>query len=98
MSFSITFKVPAGMAAVGGVEEAFQTADIPNKDFIVTAAGDILPVAFDLADNMAAEVADASEAVQVSISGHWNGSLAPKPGWASNALTISVTQIYNPES
>ena len=94
MSFSITFKVPAGVA----VEEAFQTADIPNKDFTVTAAGDILPVAFDLADNMAAEVADANEAVQVSIFGHWNGSLAPKPGWASNALTISVTQIYNPES
>ena len=93
MSFAVTFKAPPGLS----ITESFEAADIPNKQVAIETAGELL-AALLVADDIAGEVAKADETVQVSISGHWNGGLAPKAGWASNALTISVTQIYNPES
>jgi hypothetical protein len=93
MSFSITFKASPDLS----VTESFEAADIPNKEAAVETGGVLLQAALLLADDVAGEVAKADETVQVSISGHWNGDLGPKAGWASNALTISVTQIYNPE-
>jgi hypothetical protein len=92
MSFSVTFKLPPDKMASG----AFEAADIPNKDAAVTAGGELLTEALAFADGLAGYVAKDDEAVQVSISGHWNGDFEPKSGWASNMLTISVTQIYNP--
>jgi hypothetical protein len=94
MSFSVTFKLPPELLA----SEAFAAADIPNKDAAVTAGGELLKDALDLVDEVADAVAKSYETVQVSISGHWNGGFDAKPGWAANMLTISVTQIYNPES
>ena len=94
MSFAVTFKATPGLS----ITESFEAADIPNKQVAIEAAGELLDAALIAADEIAGEVAKADETVQVSISGHWNGGLAPKAGWASNALTISVTQIYNPES
>ena len=94
MSFSVTFKAPPDLS----VTELFEAADIPNKQVAIEAAGELLDAALIAANQIAGEVAKEDETVQVSISGHWNGGLAPKAGWASNALTISVTQIYNPES
>jgi len=93
MSFAITFKAPPGLS----VTEAFDAADITNKEVAFEAGGELLQAALIIADDAAAEVSEVNETVQVSISGHWNGGLEPKAGWASNALTISVTQIYNPE-
>jgi hypothetical protein len=92
MSFSVTFKLPPGELA----SEAFEAADIPNKDSAITAGGELLKDAFDLVDEIADTVAKPDETVQVYLSGHWNGGFEPKPGWASNMLTISVGQIYNP--
>ena len=95
MSFSITFKADPDET----VGEAFEKADIPNKEIARETGGALLMSALEYAaDSMVAEVAKPDESVQVSISGHWNGGLEPKPGWAANALTISVGQIYNPES
>jgi hypothetical protein len=92
MSFSVTFKVEPDES----VEDAFEAADLVNKQVAIEAGGDLLTSALVLADDFVLEVAQDTESVQVSISGHWNGGVEPKPGWASNALTISVTQIYNP--
>ena len=91
MSFAVTFKAPPDLS----VTESFEAADIPN--FAIEPAGKLLYDALLMAGEIAGEVAKADETVQVSISGHWNGGLAPKAGWSSNTLTISVTQIYNSE-
>jgi hypothetical protein len=95
MSFSVTFKV----GPTESVKEAFEAADIPNKEAAVEAGGELLQSALHIANDLALEVSRPDEeSAQVSISGHWNGGYDPKGGWAANMLTISVTQIYNPES
>ena len=93
MSFSVTFKVAPDQY----VSEAFEAADILSKETAIEAGGDLLTAALETADGMAGDVAELNEPVQVSISGHWNGSLAPKAGWGPNFVTITVTQIYNEE-
>ena len=92
MTFAISFKLLPNTPS----KETFDAADIPNKDAAIEAGGDLLNFAFDTADEMARKVAALEEAVQVSISGHWNDGVAPKAGWAANVLTVSVGQIYNP--
>jgi hypothetical protein len=94
MSFAVAFKVQPDRSA----SEAWDALDIPHKQAAIEAGGELLKSAISTVSWMCANVAKPNETVQVSISGHWNGGFEPKPGWASNALTISVTQVYNPET
>ena len=93
MSFSIAFKVTPSRT----VKDTFDTADdIVNKEFAVKSGGELLEAALEIANDMVVNVVAPDETAHVSISGHWNGGFEPNPGWAANALTISVGQIYNP--
>ena len=93
MSFAFSFRALPDQT----VEDSFAEADIPNKEAAIEAAGELLSAALETADELAGLVAKMNEPVQVSISGHYNGGLDPRAGWGSNMLTVSVTQIYNPE-
>lgn len=89
MSFSIVTSATSPMEVAQAVERAFET-NPAAKDH----AGELAGLGAELAGKVAAVIARESDQVTVSISGHWNKGTEPQPGWASNTLSVAVTQVY----
>lgn len=89
MSFSIQ-TAPADPSAVReAIEAAFDAAPQAKE-----TAAELAAVIADYVELVAPTLARPGDQVIVSAYGHWNGSGEPVKGWASNALTIGVTQVY----
>lgn len=60
---------------------------------VAAAAGHMLAIKEALAILVPAILRD-GDTVRVTVSGHANADNEPNPGWASNGITISITQVY----
>jgi hypothetical protein len=89
MSFSIQTALASPDAAVEAVEAAFEAAPAARE-----AAGELVSQIAAIANMVAPTIARSGDQVIVSAYGHWNHGPEPVPGWSSNALTVSVTQVY----
>src|SRR3954470_3837702 len=94
MSFSIEVKGTPGELAQA-IDEAV-SQEVANPDSNVRNAKEL-----DLVESIkvhvtsiARRIATNDETVKVSISGHANPSTDKVEGWASNSLTIAITQVY----
>lgn len=83
-------------AVAEDIERGHANNYVPNSE----AARDLgmIEIAKAAVSAAADTIARPGDGLSISLSGHANPSGEPKPGWASNSLTVSVTQIYPTES
>jgi ribosomal protein L18 len=98
-SFQVTAKVGETDAAI---DEAV-AKDLANAEtnkyvsnLVNAEAIGLIALAKKTAAGVASAVARDGDTVTISISGHANPSKEPEPGWASNMLNVSVSQVYKP--
>lgn len=92
MSFSVSGTIAANADPSEEVGRIFSENPTAQE-----AAGEIIPAIQEAAEALAMVLAAENEALTFSCSGHYNGGVEPKEGWASNYASVSLTQIYNPQ-
>lgn len=94
MSFSISGTI-LPKQEVGDPHDEVVRIFNENPDAKEHCGPDLIEVIGQAVSALSTELADGDEAMSFSAHGHYNGSLATQPRWASNQVTIGLTQIYN---
>lgn len=74
------------------IERAHQNNYQANEE--MATSGAMIGQAARFAAEVVAEMAREGDTVSISVSGHGNPSKEPNPGWASNMISVHITQQY----
>lgn len=104
MSFSFviqaSFDEDLSAAIDAAVDEQIASAETNGyvSNLVNAKALGMIELAKEHVSTTAGSIARPGDRLSVSVSGHANPSKDPEPGWADNALTVSVSQLAAKEA